>query len=623
MKNLGIKWRIILPVGIALCLGISAITIIIAIAFSRAMTDSVNHTLQETAGHYATQIEADMVSALGGVRVLSTVLKEASGTLRADRAYYIDVMGKVVTENKELFGIWACFEPNTFDGKDAQYAVNGDSSGDGIEDKLTFAHDQTGRYVPYSYIAESGSAATEPLTDYDTPGPGDYYLGAKNSRHETISSTYYYQAGGQSYYIASVTVPIIKDNQVVGAAGGDIDMGPISHTLENIKLFDNGYLMVLDDKGFFAYTKEQSDWGQDAKGKLSAAAYSDVLEVSKSGQPKLVNAVVPGTGQRVIAALAPIPIGNTKQAWVVRAVIPYDEAMAPVKRGLTLTIITGASILLISLIMLYWQMSTVARILSALSSRLFNASSSVNQAAGNISEASDTLAEGSTEQAASLEETSAALEQMSSMTKQNAANASKTNEVTKHTAELVQVCSGDMNRMSDAMADINDKSERISRIIKTIEDITFQTNLLALNAAVEAARAGEAGKGFAVVADEVRNLSQRSAQAAKDTTELIGGTVESVRHGSEIVGHLAESFREIETGTTNSARLIAEITSATQEQAQGVGQVNIAVTQMDKVTQQNAASAEETASVTKELSIQADELEQMVEELAILVNGHR
>ncbi len=277
--------------------------------------------------------------------------------------------------------------------------------------------------------------------------------------------------------------------------------------------------------------------------------------------------------------------------------------------------------LLAGIIMAWFVITRLSRSLAQVITDLSENSTSVENTASQMAVTSSSLSEGSTEQAASLEETSSALEQMASMTRQNADNATRTTDTTKNTVTLVNEGGDVVKSVSTAMSEISDSAEQIGQIIATIQEIAFQTNLLALNAAVEAARAGEAGKGFAVVADEVRNLAQRSAQAAKDTSELIEGTVQRVRAGSEYVAKLTDAFVKIEGGTQEVGKLITNIASATHEQAQGVDQVNTAVAQMDKVTQQNAANAEEAAGASTNLLEDAAKLNEVVLRLVSMVNG--
>ncbi|TWI68591.1 methyl-accepting chemotaxis protein [Desulfobotulus alkaliphilus] len=259
--------------------------------------------------------------------------------------------------------------------------------------------------------------------------------------------------------------------------------------------------------------------------------------------------------------------------------------------------------------------------LSRIIAGLNEGSDQVASASGQVSSASISLAEGASEQAASIEETSSSMEEMSSMIKQNADNAGEANALMGQTREVVNTATASMAELTGSMTDISKASDETSKIIKTIDEIAFQTNLLALNAAVEAARAGEAGAGFAVVADEVRNLAMRAAEAAKNTAELIEGTVKKVQQGSELVSRTNSAFSEVASSNIQVGQLVAEIAAASKEQAQGIEQINRAVAEMDKVVQQNAANAEESASASEEMNAQAEQMKSMVQELVAMVGG--
>ena len=288
-------------------------------------------------------------------------------------------------------------------------------------------------------------------------------------------------------------------------------------------------------------------------------------------------------------------------------------------RTLSVAVTVGAMFL--GVVMAIMITRSITKPINRIIAGLNEGADQVNDAAGQVSSASQQLAEGASEQASSLEETSSALEQMAAMTRTNAENAKQANGLSVQARTAADAGDKTMQRLNQAMTAINDSSGKISKIIKVIEEIAFQTNLLALNAAVEAARAGEHGKGFAVVADEVRNLAQRAAQAARETTALIEDSVSKAKEGTDVAAEVGKALGTIVGDVTKVTELINGIAQASQEQAQGVEQVNTAVSQMDKVTQQNAAGAEESASAAEELSAQAQCVKGMVNELVVLVEG--
>jgi methyl-accepting chemotaxis protein/methyl-accepting chemotaxis protein-1 (serine sensor receptor) len=284
-----------------------------------------------------------------------------------------------------------------------------------------------------------------------------------------------------------------------------------------------------------------------------------------------------------------------------------------------LLIVIGASAAVASSVILRSATWTLRQI----ATEMLEGSRQVASAAGQVASASQSLAQGTSQQAATLQETSSAASEITAITRKNAGNTGTVAGLMNQTAQLVGGANRNLAEMLQSMKEINSSSERISKIIRVIDEIAFQTNILALNAAVEAARAGDAGMGFAVVADEVRSLAHRSAQAAKDTAVLIEESIGRSGEGGRKLDQVAASIQQITGSSSQVKTLVDEIDVGSHEQSRGIEQIATAVGQMEQVTQRSAANAEQSAAASEELAAQAQSLYSIVERLRVLVGSGR
>ena len=266
---------------------------------------------------------------------------------------------------------------------------------------------------------------------------------------------------------------------------------------------------------------------------------------------------------------------------------------------------------------------SVTRPLGATARQLAITAQQVAATASEVSAAAQSLARGASEQAASLEETSSSVDDMASMTRRNAEHAAQAATLVTDVSRQVDESNTAFSGMVASMSAIRESSDKVSRIIRTIDEIAFQTNILALNAAVEAARAGEAGMGFAVVADEVRTLAQRSARAAKDTEALIEESITRTGEGAARVEDVARAISSITGSVSQLEALVDGVREASRQQSEGLAQVSQAIGHMERVTQTTAATAEETAFASASLNGLAETSMVVVGRLATLIERSR
>ncbi|MDR2611766.1 MAG: methyl-accepting chemotaxis protein, partial [Deltaproteobacteria bacterium] len=314
-------------------------------------------------------------------------------------------------------------------------------------------------------------------------------------------------------------------------------------------------------------------------------------------------------------------LGQLMEAGRNRQGLVKTEARSATRKALNVLYIVTAAGLLLGISLAAFFTHNLDSSLAVVTHSLAEAAQEVDGATLHLKEASMAMADSALESSEAITETREQLENISQAINRNNQLASRADGVIEETIKELTDSEQSMDKVSEAMRAIHDSGQRIEKILKAINSIAFQTNLLALNAAVEASRAGEAGAGFAVVAEEVRNLAVRCADAARDSTDHIYQMVRNIDTGSSLVGTTSEKLRNTSTHISDAATLFSELAGSSKSQDESVQELKESVVKLEAATHSNSAASEETAAAAAKLHEQVDVLHEEMASLNSITHG--
>lgn len=396
--------------------------------------------------------------------------------------------------------------------------------------------------------------------------------------------------------------------------------------LSTMKYQGKNYLWVMTDDCIYLYHPSRPV-NFDGKTLKNSKGRHYIEELGKNAVEKNGKFIYdaskkPGTEDKTKYPKIMKGLNDQTWGWTIATGIYIDDINKIVVTTFLHLLLINLGVLVVILLLIHWLFTTKSlNEVTSLAYKLKSNADEVAKEAVSLKDESMSLTSSSDEQASSIQETSATVEETSSMVEQNNSNTKMATTLAKSTKQEVMDSVQAIKIMIETMKKLELSSLEISKIIKTIDDIAFQTNILSLNAAVEAARAGDSGKGFAVVAEEVRNLAQRSADAAKDTEAIIASNINLSKESCEKAQEIDKKLDIVNEDIVKVDALLDEISAATNEQAQGIRQLNQAINNLERGMQTSASAAGNTSTSSAVLSEQVEIMNEIIENLVSLLNG--
>ncbi len=612
MRNLSMQVRFTFFAGVCLVLTVLCIVGYSTIAVRGISMAEARERALGVARNESAEIREEFESGLNAARTLAQTLSaihDEDIALDISREAVSGILKIVLDQNPGFEGVFTCWEPDAFDDMDMGFTG-------------TEGSDETGRFIPYWYRDATGELVLTALAGYESTDAGvlggrvgDFYLLPRDMREECILEPRMIRFGDKKAMITSLVVPITMGDEFFGIVGVDVRLNFLQRSADTLDIYDGtGELSILSHTGIVGARSGEPD-AAGTQLKSDDETSGDLLARILSGE----EAVFFDAGY--CQCQVPLQVGATTTPWSVHVRIPEKKVTGAVMALMWRQIGIGSLCTILAVIALWFISTMIAKLVRKIADELSGVTGEVTNTADRSVEVSERLSDGASNQAASIEQISASVTELAASARQNAENADRANAAASRTTESVQVGTDSMTQLKASMGDIDKSTTEVSKVLRVIEDIAFQTNLLALNAAIEAEGAGEHGKRFAVVAEEVRKLAERSGDAAKETAGRIEQAVTAAQKGVAYCGESADALDQILGGVSEATELIASITTASREQSGGIEQIESAVGHVDQVTQTNAASAMESADSAASLSEHADRMAGVVKDLAGLVNG--